>query len=194
MSVFTRVVHQTRVAASSRPMRWVGSLLATAALAACSSPVPLHTNQTGAMGAGTYGAPVVESSMYSDGRLVAAPVQNHAQTYAPGYAPTGQTPMGTAAGAYAGAHAAAPVDAAAPAAPLGGLHLQAGTFSSQTSAENVAANIRSKLPQFAQQVRVMPRGSNWRVLIGPFASDAERAQAANAIRTGIGSDVVNAAP
>ena len=39
----------------------------------------------------------------------------------------------------------------------------------------------------------MPRGSNWRVLIGPFASDAERMQAADAIRS-TGSDVVNAAP
>ncbi len=193
MSALTRVVHQTRIAASARPMWcWGGSLLAVAALAACSSPVPLHTNQAGPMGTGTYGAPVVESSMYSDGRLVAAPTPVQAQ--APAYAPAGQAPMGTAAEAYAGTHAAAPVDAGAPAAPLSGLHLQAGTFSSQTSAENVAANIRSKLPQFAQQVRVMPRGSNWRVLIGPFASDAERAQAATAIRTGIGSDVVNAAP
>ena len=40
----------------------------------------------------------------------------------------------------------------------------------------------------------MPRGSNWRVLIGPFASDAERMQAAGVIRSAIGSDVVNAAP
>ena len=35
---------------------------------------------------------------------------------------------------------------------------------------------------------------NWRVLIGPFASDTERAHAASTIRDAIGSDVVNAAP
>lgn len=79
-------------------------------------------------------------------------------------------------------------------ATLNGPHLQAGTFASQTSAEGIANRIRSQAPQFAQQVSVQPRGSNWRVLIGPFASDAERAQAAHTIRNAIGSEVVNAAP
>ena len=168
---------------------WLGSsLLGVAALAACST-VSLQPGQEGYGGA-YGGAPVVESSMYSDGRLVAAPGQ------IPGQQP--YTPIGQGGQPYTGAPVDShgmPIDPAATAtAPLSGLHLQAGTFSSQTSAENVAANIRSKVPQFAQRVSVMPRGSNWRVLIGPFASDAERMQAAGVIRSAIGSDVVNAAP
>jgi hypothetical protein len=115
-------------------------------------------------------APVVESSIYSDG----APVT--AATSAPPSAnadPDIATPANTA---------------------LSGLHLQAGTFSSQDRAKGVAASIRSKAPQYAQLVRVQPRGSNWRVLIGPFATDTERAHATGVIRNAIGSDVVNAAP
>ncbi len=115
-------------------------------------------------------APVVESSIYSDGSPVAA---------APSAPPS---------------TSAAP-DTATPAdAPLSGWHLQAGTFSSQDRAEGVAASIRGKTPQYAQHVRVQPRGSNWRVLVGPFDTDAERVHAAGVIRDAIGSDVVNAAP
>ena len=87
--------------------------------------------------------------------------------------------------------------AAAPVATDGvlhGLHLQAGTFSSHDNAERMASNIRNKLPSVSTLVHVAPRGSNWRVLIGPFVSDAERAHAASTIRDAIGSDVVNAAP
>ena len=115
-------------------------------------------------------APVVESSIYSDGSPVTAAAS------AP---PSASADPGSAT----------PADTA-----LSGLHLQAGTFSSQDRATGVAASIRSKTPQYAQQVRVQPRGSNWRVLIGPFATDTEREHAAGVIRGAIGSDVVNAAP
>ena len=188
MSVSTRMLKTPHPRSLARRL-WLGSsLLGVAALAACST-VSLQPGQEGY--GSTYGsAPVVESSMYSDGRLVAAPGQ------IPGQQP--YTPIGQGGQPYTGAPVDShgmPIDPAATAtAPLSGLHLQAGTFSSQTSAENVAANIRSKVPQFAQRVSVMPRGSNWRVLIGPFASDAERMQAAGVIRSAIGSDVVNAAP
>ena len=151
-----------------------GSLLAIAALAACTTV----TVQPGAEGTTTVNgvpatrAPVVESSLHSDGTPVAAPaVAEH-----------------PAAGAL---HAA---EATSAQAPLTGLHLQAGTFSNQASAETIAAAIRNKAPQFAQHVHVLPRGKNWRVVIGPFDTDAKRVQAAHAIRTAIGSDVVNAAP
>lgn len=46
----------------------------------------------------------------------------------------------------------------------------------------------------AHSVKVEPRGVNFRVLIGPFASDAERSQAAAQIRSATGNEVVNAAP
>ena len=77
---------------------------------------------------------------------------------------------------------------------LNGLHLQAGTFSSQANADRAADNIRTKVPSMAGKVFVAPRGVNFRVLIGPFANDQERAAAAGTIRTGTGSEVVNAAP
>ena len=48
--------------------------------------------------------------------------------------------------------------------------------------------------RLAGKVFVAPRGVNFRVLIGPFANDQERAAAAGTIRTGTGSEVVNAAP
>ena len=79
-------------------------------------------------------------------------------------------------------------------APLNGLHLQAGTFSAQANADRAADNIRTKVPSLAGKVFVAPRGVNFRVLIGPFANDQERAAAAGTIRTGTGSEVVNAAP
>ena len=115
-------------------------------------------------------APVVESSIYSDGSPVMAAASAPPRASA------------TASGAI-------PADAAP-----SGLSLQAGTFSSQVRAEGVATAIRNKTPQYAQRVQIQPRGSNWRVLIGPFVSDAERAHAASTIRDAIGSDVVNAAP
>ena len=113
---------------------------------------------------------MVESSIYSDG-----------------------SPITAAASALPRASATASGAIPADAAPSG-LNLQAGTFSSQVRAEGVATAIRNKTPQYAQRVQIQPRGSNWRVLIGPFVSDAERAHAASTIRDAIGSDVVNAAP
>ena len=149
-------------------------LLGIAALAACTTV----TVQPGAEGTASVNgvpatrAPVVESSLHSDGTPVAPQVV--AETPAASAQPTAES--------------------ASAQAPLTGFHLQAGTFSNQASAEAIAAAIRSKAPQFAQQVRVLPRGSNWRVVIGPFGADTERVQAAHAIRAAIGSDVVNAAP
>lgn len=150
--------------------------------------------QAQAYGDGTMRAPVVESSLYSDGRMVAPPA-GQAAVGAPIGASAG-APVGTQPGTYAGVGASgtSALPAGASTAALNGPHLQAGTFASQTSAEGIASRIRNQAPQFAQQVSVQPRGSNWRVLIGPFASDAERAQAAHTIRNAIGSEVVNAAP
>ena len=87
-----------------------------------------------------------------------------------------------------------PPPAAATAAPLAGLHLQAGAFANPASAESVAAHIRSKVPGMAQRVAVQPRGPLFRVVIGPFASEAERMEAARQIHTLAGNEVVNAAP
>lgn len=99
-----------------------------------------------------------------------------------------------AASAPATAGSAATPAAAANSGPLTGLHLQAGTFSTQANADRAAAAIRSKVPSLSSKVFVAPRGANFRVLIGPFANDHERAAAAGTIRTGTGSEVVNAAP
>lgn len=112
------------------------------------------------------GAPVVDASVHQNGSSAAA------TTYPVGSA-TVQPMTGSA---------------------LSGLHLQAGTFANQSNAERVAAEIRSKLPSLAQQVFVGSRGSNFRVLVGPFATAQEREAAANAIRTTTGKDVANAAP
>lgn len=207
MSALARIFSTRPSGLPARRLALLGSLLGLAAVSACSnvSLQPGAEGQAGmygsqqqgnpAQGANAYGdgtmrAPVVESSLYSDGRMVSAP--------------TGQAPVGTPVGAQPGQPGAAPgtyagagsttTQPAAAGTALNGPHLQAGTFASQTSAEGIANRIRNKAPQFAQQVSVQPRGSNWRVLIGPFASDAERAQAAHAIRNAIGSEVVNAAP
>ena len=194
MSAFARFFFTRPAGSQARRLWLLGSgLLGVAALSACStvSLQPGAEGQPGMYGNTAMRAPVVESSMYSDGRLVGAPAGHMPATAGQ---PVGmQNSMPAGYPPAAGAQATMPADPAS-AAPLSGYHLQAGTFSSQTSAENVASAIRSKAPQFAQHVRVLPRGSNWRVLIGPFATDAERAQAAGAIRSAIGSDVVNAAP
>lgn len=101
----------------------------------------------------------------------------------------------TAAGATASAVGSSQVNGQPLAgASLNGLHLQAGTFSSQANADRAADAIRTKVPGMAGKVFVAPRGVNFRVLIGPFANDQERAAAAGSIRTGTGSEVVNAAP
>lgn len=93
------------------------------------------------------------------------------------------------------APAAATVASAVPmASGAQNLLLQAGTFSMRSNADSVANTIRNKLPQFANLIQVRERGSNWRVLIGNFANEAIRNQAAQAIRTTTGFDVVNAAP
>lgn len=135
-------------------------------------------------------APVVESSVNSQGMPIAQPAYADPaqQAYAAG---ANQYPAGTAAPA---APYAPPSGAPAAAPSVDGLHLQAGTFSSQQSAEGIATSIRNKTPQFANLVHVAPRGHNWRVLIGPFPSQDERHRAADTIRTAIGSEVVNAAP
>ncbi len=79
-------------------------------------------------------------------------------------------------------------------APLQGLHLQAGTFSSHENADRMADTIRNKVPSLSAKVHVAPRNNNWRVLIGPFASEQERMEAGGYIlRTETGSEVVNAA-
>lgn len=75
-----------------------------------------------------------------------------------------------------------------------GLLLQAGTFSVRSNADTVAATIRNTLPQYAHLVQVHARHSNWRVLIGGFASEHERTNAAQAIRNLTSYEVVNAAP
>ena len=195
MSAFARIFSTHPSGLPARRLALLSSLLGLAAVSACSnvSLQPGAEGQAGmygsqqqgnpAYGANTYGdgtmrAPVVESSLYSDGRMVSASA--------------GQAPVGTPVGAQPGQPGAA--SGAYAGTALSGPHLQAGTFASQTSAEGIANRIRKQAPQFAQQVSVQPRGSNWRVLIGPFASDAERAQAAHAIRNAIGSEVVNAAP
>lgn len=215
MSASARIFSTRPAGSQPRRLGLLGGLLGLAALSACStvSLQPGAENQAGmygqpygntaygqaaanAYGSGAMRAPVVESSLYSDGRLVAAPA-GQAAAGAPIGAAAG-APVGTQAGAYAGVGAGgtstSPAGTATNMATLNGPHLQAGTFASQTSAEGIANRIRSQAPQFAQQVSVQPRGSNWRVLIGPFASDAERAQAAHTIRNAIGSEVVNAAP
>lgn len=205
MSAFARIFSTGPAGSQPRRLGLLGGLLGLAALSACStvSLQPGAENQAGmygqpygntaygqaaanAYGSGAMRAPVVESSLYSDGRMVA---------------PTGQAavgaPIGAAAGAPvggAGSTSTLPAGTVTNMLTLNGPHLQAGTFASQTSAEGIASRIRNQAPQFAQQVSVQPRGSNWRVLIGPFASDAERAQAAHTIRNAIGSEVVNAAP
>ncbi|MDO5654152.1 MAG: SPOR domain-containing protein [Brachymonas sp.] len=152
-------------------IRTCAAALALATLAGCTTVTVqpgAEGTQTTVNGAPATRAPVVEASLRSDGTPVAAPAP-----VAPVVAP-----------------------APPPAAPaiLSGFHLQAGTFSNQTNAEGVAANIRSKTPQFASLVHVQPRGDLWRVVIGPFGTDAERMQAAGTIRSAIGSEVVNAAP
>lgn len=114
-------------------------------------------------------APVVDASVNSAGMPVASP-----QVAAP--------------------DAYTPPPAAATAAPLAGLHLQAGAFANPASAESVAAHIRSKVPSMAQRVAVQPRGALFRVVIGPFASEAERMEAARQIHTLAGNEAVNAAP
>lgn len=99
--------------------------------------------------------------------------------------------------AHTATQVTAPVAAAIPAAPnanLQGHLLQAGTFAMRGNADTVAATIRNKLPQFAHLVQVRERGSNWRVLIGGFANEHIRAQAAQAIRSVTAYDVANAAP
>jgi len=116
----------------------------------------------------TGGAPVVDASVGS-GTLPASNGTAPAQTAVP----------------------AAPV---ASDAPLQGLHLQAGTFSSHENADRMANSIRNKVPSLSAKVHVAPRNNNWRVLIGPFASEQERMEAGGRIRTETGNEVVNAAP
>ena len=147
-------------------LRYAAPAAAALLLTGCNTvPPPATTTATVASR-----APVHESSVYSDGSPVARPAT---------------TPIAPAT--PAAIHAAAPTAA-------GALNLQAGTFSSQTSAENVADGIRKQLPAMAHSVKVEPRGANFRVLIGPFASDADRSQAATQIRSATGNEVVNAAP
>lgn len=212
MSAFARIFSTRPAGSQSRRLGLLSSgLMGLAALSACSavSLQPGAESQAGMYGqpygntaygqaaANTYGsgamrAPVVESSLYSDGRMVANPT-GQASAGTPIGAPIGAQPgqAGMAPGAYSGVGGTSALPAGT---AMGGPHLQAGTFASQTSAEGIANRIRSQAPQFAQRVSVQPRGSNWRVLIGPFSSDAERAQAAHTIRNAIGSEVVNAAP
>ena len=141
-------------------------------LAACNTiPPPATTTATVASR-----APVHESSVYSNGTPVAKPAA----------APVVSAPLA--------APAPAAVAASATPASASALLLQAGTFSSQTSADSVAGGIRKQLPALAHNVKVEPRGANFRVLIGPFASEAERSQAAVQIRNATGGEVVNAAP
>lgn len=143
-------------------------------LAACNTiPPPATTTATVASR-----APVHESSVYSNGTPVAKPA-----------APVVSAPLAAPAPAAAATSAASATPASASA-----LLLQAGTFSSQTSADSVAGGIRKQLPALAHSVKVEPRGANFRVLIGPFASEAERSQAAVQIRNATGGEVVNAAP
>lgn len=225
MFAFARLFHPHPAGSQPRQLSLLGAgLLGLAAVSGCSSvslqpgaegqagmygqPYANHAGnpaygypQAQAYGDGSMRAPVVESSLYSDGRMVASPAGQAsagAPAASPIGAPIGAQPgqTGTAPGAYSGVGgtSALPAGAAMGGAALSGPHLQAGTFASQTSAEGIASRIRNQAPQFAQQVSVQPRGSNWRVLIGPFASDAERAQAAHTIRNAIGSEVVNAAP
>ena len=144
-------------------------------LAACNTiPPPATTTATVASR-----APVHESSVYSNGTPVAKPAA----------APVVSAPLAAPAPAAAATSAASATPASASA-----LLLQAGTFSSQTSADSVAGGIRKQLPALAHSVKVEPRGANFRVLIGPFASEAERSQAAVQIRNATGGEVVNAAP
>lgn len=147
-------------------LRHAAPAAAALLLAGCNTVAPPATT-TAAVASR---APVHESSVYSDGSPVAQPAPAPAAAPAPVYA----TVPATSAAA--------------------GLHLQAGTFSSQTSANGVADGIRKQLPALAHSVKVEPRGVNFRVLIGPFASDAERSQAAAQIRSATGNEVVSAAP
>lgn len=146
-------------------LRHAAPAAAALLLAGCNTVAPPATT-TAAVASR---APVHESSVYSDGSPVAQP-------------------------APAPASAPAPVYATVPATPAAaGLHLQAGTFSSQTSANGVADGIRKQLPALAHSVK----GAAWREFPradGPFASDAERSQAAAQIRSATGNEVVNAAP
>lgn len=184
MSAFTSALH-TRM--------HIIALSACAALSGCG----LFSNQpayTGAPAANSVNNAPIASAPVSSAPIVDASVNSQGQPIAPIVTTTAQP------GATGPAHNAAVYPQAAQqpapsaAAPGSSLHLQAGTFSHQNSAEGIAASMRSKAPQYAQLVHVAPRGSNWRVLIGPFPTDAERSQAAAAIRTAIGSEVVNAAP
>lgn len=189
MSAFTSALH-TRM--------HIIALSACAALSGCGlfSNQPAYTGEPAAnsvnnasiASAPVSSAPIVDASVNSQGQPIAPIVTATAQPGAT--APALSTPAHNAAVYPQAAQQPAP----SAAAPGSGLHLQAGTFSHQNSAEGIAASVRSKAPQYAQLVHVAPRGSNWRVLIGPFPTDAERSQAAAAIRTAIGSEVVNAAP
>lgn len=189
MSAFTSALH-TRM--------HIIALGACAALSGCGlfSTQPAYTgapaansvNNAPIASAPVSSAPIVDASVNSQGQPIAPIVTAAAQPGAT--APALSTPAHNAAVYPQAAQQSAP----SVAVPVSGLHLQAGTFSHQNSAESIAASVRSKAPQYAQLVHVTPRGSNWRVLIGPFPTDAERSQAAATIRTAIGSEVVNAAP
>jgi rare lipoprotein A len=82
-----------------------------------------------------------------------------------------------------------PADAAS-----AGLALQAGAFSQRGNANNLAEKIRKTLPDLAALVQVQEAQGLWRIVIGSFATQAQRNAAAQQIETAIGERVSNARP
>jgi cell division septation protein DedD len=82
-----------------------------------------------------------------------------------------------------------PADAAS-----AGLALQAGAFSQRGNANNLAEKIRKTLPDLAAVVQVQEAQGLWRIVIGSFATQAQRNAAAQQIETAIGERVSNARP
>lgn len=146
-----------------------GALVAASVLTACINP-PVTSKQTQT----AHAAPV---SPAPNVPIVNANVPNQAVAHVPTTTPAIATPT-----------------AAVPATSAQGLALQAGTFSVRSNADAVATAIRTTLPQYAHLVQVQARNSNWRVLIGGFADEHTRMQAAQTIRNLTNYEVVNAAP
>ena len=80
------------------------------------------------------------------------------------------------------------------AAPLNGMFLQTGAFSSQANADRAADALRNQVPSLSAKVSVAPHGAHFRVLVGPFASERERLDARATLRSHASMEAINAAP